>query len=233
MRRVRRRVATACIVLVGLAGCGRCSSPSVAGDGGVDGGPFAITPLPPPAAWTFAPVRKDFDVAVPERCSTRAPDVRAPVALTTRFVAEARTLGSLAIADGVDAPPHLLGAAALTLDPAGESRDPKAIPWLVPSSAPRLGRTAAGLWVGTRCERTFSHEFYVEARAVWEMLEFLLNGLVFILIGFQLPVILQNLGGSRPLDDLIVATAILSVAVIVARIVWVFPGPICRAGSTA
>ncbi len=87
-----------------------------------------------------------------------------------------------------------------------------------------LAVVAAGLWVGTRCERTFSHEFYVEARAVWEMLEFLLNGLVFILIGFQLPVILENLGGSRPLDDLIGATVILSAAVIVARIVWVFPG---------
>ena len=74
------------------------------------------------------------------------------------------------------------------------------------------------------CERTFRREFYVEARAVWEMLEFLLNGLVFILIGFQLPVILENLGGTRSLDDLIGATVILSAAVIVARIVWVFPG---------
>ena len=140
---------TACIVLVGLAGCGRCSSPSVTGDGGADGpAPFAYAPLPPPAAWTFAPVRMDFDVAVPERCSTRAPLVRAPVALTTRFVAEARTLGGLVIADGADDPPRLLGAAALTLDPAGPTHDPKPIPWVNPSSAPRLGRTAAGLWVG-------------------------------------------------------------------------------------
>ena len=147
MRAVRRRVvATACIVLVGLAGCGRCSAPKATTDGGV--APFTITSLPPPAAWTFSPVRMDFDVAVPERCTTRSPLVRAPIASTTRFVAEPRTLGHLVIADGADAPPRLVGAAALALDPAGPTHDPKAIPWLNPSSAPRLGHTATGLWVG-------------------------------------------------------------------------------------
>ncbi len=136
----------ACIVLAGLAGCGRCSSPKGAPDGGA--APFTITTLPPPAAWTFSPVRMDFDVAVPERCITRSPLVRAPVAPTTRFVAEPRTLGLLVIADGADDPPRLTGAAALALDPAGSTHDPEPIPWLVPSSAPRLGRTAAGLWIG-------------------------------------------------------------------------------------
>jgi hypothetical protein len=146
VRRVRVRVAAAWMVLVGLAGCGRCSSSKTTADGGV--APFTVTPLPPPVAWTFAPVRMDFDVAAPERCATRSPLVRAPVALTTRFVAEPRTLGMLVIADGANDPPRLTGAAALALDPAGSTHDPKAIPWLVPSSAPRLGRTAAGLWVG-------------------------------------------------------------------------------------
>ena len=150
MRRVRFRARATWILLLGLAGCGRCSSPSVGADGGADGGvtPFAITPLPPPAAWTFAPVRMDFDVATPESCTPRAPLVRAGVAATTRFVAEPRTLGKLVVADGTEAPPRLTGAAALLLDPAGPTRDPRPIPWLVPSSAPRLGHTAAGLWVG-------------------------------------------------------------------------------------
>ncbi len=107
-----------------------------------------MTTLPPPAAWTFSLVRMDYDVAAPEKCATRAPLVRAPIAGTARFVAEPRTLGSLLIADGRDDPPRLVGAAALTLAPAGATHDPKPIPWLVPSSAPRLGRTAAGLWVG-------------------------------------------------------------------------------------
>lgn len=87
-----------------------------------------------------------------------------------------------------------------------------------------LAAVAAGLWVGTRCSRTFSKEFYHEARAVWEMLEFLLNGVIFILIGFQLPVILENLGSDRSLEYLIWASVILSAVVIAVRILWVFPG---------
>jgi hypothetical protein len=146
VRAVRRRVATAWIVLVGLAGCGRCSSPHAAPDSGVE--PLAITPLPPPEAWTFSAVRMDFDVAVPEHCTTRSPLARAPVATTTHFVAEPRTPGYLVIADSADAPPRLVGAGALRLDPAGPTHDPKPIPWLVPSAAPRLGHTAAGLWLG-------------------------------------------------------------------------------------
>ncbi len=146
MRRVDARAVTAWIFLSALAGCGRCSSPKVELDSGP--APFAITTLPPPVAWTFAPVRKDVDVVAPESCTTRAPLVRALVALTTRFVAEPRTLGALVVADGADDPPRLTGAAALGLDAAGVTHDPKPTPWLGPSSPPRLGRTAAGLWIG-------------------------------------------------------------------------------------
>ena len=146
MRRVRARAITAWVFLLALAGCGRCSSPKAELDGGA--APFAITTLPPPVAWTFAPVRKDFDVATPEPCAQRAPLVRAPVALTTRFVAEPRNPSALVVADGADDPPRLIGAAAIGLDPAGPTHDPKPIPWLVPSSPPRLGRTAAGQWIG-------------------------------------------------------------------------------------
>ena len=87
-----------------------------------------------------------------------------------------------------------------------------------------LAAVTAGLWVGTRCEQVFTPELYVEARAVWEMMEFLLNGLIFILIGFQLPVVLENLG-RRPLAwGLVRYAAVISAVVIVARLVWMFPG---------
>ncbi|MCU0703986.1 MAG: cation:proton antiporter, partial [Fimbriiglobus sp.] len=59
-----------------------------------------------------------------------------------------------------------------------------------------LAVVACGLWVGSRCERVFDHELYVEARAVWEMIEFVLNGVIFILIGLQLPLILDRLSSS-------------------------------------
>ncbi len=87
-----------------------------------------------------------------------------------------------------------------------------------------LAAVAAGLWIGTRSFQSFSREFRLEARAVWEMLEFLLNGLVFILIGFQLPLILESLSETWSLEYLAYSAAVLSVVVILTRIVWVFPG---------
>jgi CPA1 family monovalent cation:H+ antiporter len=87
-----------------------------------------------------------------------------------------------------------------------------------------LAAVAAGLWVGWRCEQFFTHELYVEARAVWEMMEFLLNGVIFILIGFQLPLVLESIGDGQQLPGLIGATALVSAVVVVARLVWMFPG---------
>jgi Na+/H+ antiporter len=87
-----------------------------------------------------------------------------------------------------------------------------------------LATVTCGLWVGTRCERVFPREVYREAKSVWEMMEFLLNSLIFILIGFHLPVVLNQLDDRHsPLDLLWYAVAI-SAAVIVARLVWMFPG---------
>lgn len=90
-----------------------------------------------------------------------------------------------------------------------------------------LAVVAAGLWVGNRCEQVMTHEVYVEAKAVWEMVEFVLNGIIFILIGFQLPLILDGLsanGNSYSPESLVVMAAAVTGVVIVARLLWVFPG---------
>jgi hypothetical protein len=59
---------------------------------------------------------------------------------------------------------------------------------------------------------------------VWEMVEFLLNGFVFILIGLQLPAVLHALSAhSIPVHRLITYALMISLAVILVRILWVFP----------
>ena len=56
------------------------------------------------------------------------------------------------------------------------------------------------------------------------MVEFLLNGFVFILIGLQLPEVLGGLSGHDiPVRRLVGYALVLSLAVIVVRILWVFP----------
>ena len=87
-----------------------------------------------------------------------------------------------------------------------------------------LATVVAGLWVGSRCEDIFEKTVYIEAKAVWEMVEFLMNGAIFILIGFQLPAILEALEITHTLGDLAFQAAVVSAVVIVARLVWTFPG---------
>jgi CPA1 family monovalent cation:H+ antiporter len=58
--------------------------------------------------------------------------------------------------------------------------------------------------------------------AVWETLVFLVNALLFALVGMQLRPILDELGG-RSAVELIADAAIVTAAVIAIRLVWIFP----------
>jgi CPA1 family monovalent cation:H+ antiporter len=87
-----------------------------------------------------------------------------------------------------------------------------------------LAAVAAGLWVGNRCERVFAHALYEEATAVWEWIEFVLNGLIFILVGLALQSILDGVDYSAGPEDLVGNTLAVIAAVIGARLVWMFPG---------
>ncbi len=87
-----------------------------------------------------------------------------------------------------------------------------------------LAAVTAGLWVGNHCEEVFSCALYDEATAVWEWVEFLLNSFVFILLGFALRGILENLDDHHSFEQIAVYAAVLSGVVIVARLLWMFPG---------
>jgi CPA1 family monovalent cation:H+ antiporter len=58
--------------------------------------------------------------------------------------------------------------------------------------------------------------------SVWQMLLFLINGAVFILIGLQMPAVLASLS-ARPLGELLALGALISATVILVRIGWMFP----------
>jgi monovalent cation/hydrogen antiporter len=80
----------------------------------------------------------------------------------------------------------------------------------------------AGLYGGWRAPELLSADTRVKASAVWEVLVFLLNGLIFILVGLQL----RSLGaalGERPPATVALVAALVCLTVIVVRLVWVFP----------
>jgi CPA1 family monovalent cation:H+ antiporter len=84
-----------------------------------------------------------------------------------------------------------------------------------------LATVTAGLYLGWRSPYLWGSEERLRGRAVWDMVDFLLNGLVFILIGLQLSTILPALA-SRSLSFLIGLGVAISVALIVVRMIWVF-----------
>ena len=87
-----------------------------------------------------------------------------------------------------------------------------------------LSVVTAGLYLGRRLPELLTFKTRLQGGPVWEMVEFLLNGFVFILIGLQLPGVLHALSGHAiPLHRLVWYALLISLAVIVIRIVWVFP----------
>jgi len=86
-----------------------------------------------------------------------------------------------------------------------------------------LSTVAAGIYVGRNAPRSMSSSVRIAGTSAWQVLLFLINGTVFILIGVQLPTVLENLGGRPPLELVGLAVGI-SLTVILVRILWVFPG---------
>ena len=84
-----------------------------------------------------------------------------------------------------------------------------------------LAVVTAGLYLGWNDPRTSTPRARLQAAGSWEMLTFLLNGLLFILIGLQLRTVGEPLWSQNPWF-LIGGGIAISVAVICARIAWVF-----------
>jgi Na+/H+ antiporter len=85
-----------------------------------------------------------------------------------------------------------------------------------------LSTVTAGLIAGRKAARVLSPDGRLMGQGVWSVLIFLINSFVFMLLGLQLPIVLQSLS-TRPASELIGLGVIVSVTVIVARIVWVYP----------
>ncbi len=90
-----------------------------------------------------------------------------------------------------------------------------------------LAVMAAGLYLSRQSSRFFSSNTRLQAAAVWNVLVFLLNGFVFLLIGLQLRSILEALASQAPLS-LLWDALLVCLAVIIIRIVWVIPAAFSR-----
>lgn len=85
-----------------------------------------------------------------------------------------------------------------------------------------LAVVAAGIFLGWHAPVIVTARYRLQAFAFWEMLVFLLNGFVFIVIGLQLPAILHELRG-QSVVALIDEALLVSAAAVLVRVAWVFP----------
>jgi monovalent cation/hydrogen antiporter len=86
-----------------------------------------------------------------------------------------------------------------------------------------LAVVAMGLYFGRGGPRFITAETRLQGTAMWEVLSFLLEGLIFIFIGLQLPQVVHALDPGT-LGHLIVTALAIVAAMIVTRMAMMFPG---------
>ncbi|UOR04614.1 Na+/H+ antiporter [Hymenobacter aerilatus] len=85
-----------------------------------------------------------------------------------------------------------------------------------------LAVVSGGLLMSFRSHRVFDADTRLQANSVWASVGFALNGLVFILIGLELPQVVEGLG-SYSLPQAITYGLLISALVILIRLLWLFP----------
>jgi CPA1 family monovalent cation:H+ antiporter len=86
-----------------------------------------------------------------------------------------------------------------------------------------LAVVTMGLFFGRRGPRVITAETRLQGTAMWEMLTFLLEGLIFIFVGLQLPQVIQALDEGE-LASLVGVSIAVVAAMIITRILLMFPG---------
>ena len=87
-----------------------------------------------------------------------------------------------------------------------------------------IAAVTTGLYMGWHTPQLTTPLMRLQGVAIWEILTFLLNALLFLLVGLQLPTVLDGLSGNSA-GDLILWGALLSGVVIGVRLLWMFLVP--------
>jgi monovalent cation/hydrogen antiporter len=85
-----------------------------------------------------------------------------------------------------------------------------------------LAAVSAGIYLGWHTLELTSARTRLQGVGLWEVIFFVLNGLLFALVGLQLPVILDALSGISG-GDLLLYAVVVTAVVMGARFLWVFP----------
>ena len=85
-----------------------------------------------------------------------------------------------------------------------------------------LAVVSAGLFLSFRSGEAFSNESRIMSYAVWDVVIFILNSLIFILIGLQLRTVIAGIHDYSTME-LVIYGLVISFVVIIVRFIWVVP----------
>jgi monovalent cation/hydrogen antiporter len=88
-----------------------------------------------------------------------------------------------------------------------------------------LAVVTTGLYLSFRSDEIFSNESRIMAYSVWDVALFILNGLIFIIIGLQLRSVMAGIRNYTSLELIWYGLAI-SLVVIIVRFIWIIPSGI-------
>ena len=85
-----------------------------------------------------------------------------------------------------------------------------------------ISTVACGLYMSWNGPLLISSATRLQGIFFWDLVIFLIEGLLFLLTGFQMRSLFEK-SKAFPLDDILIAIALVTVMVIIARFAWVFP----------
>jgi CPA1 family monovalent cation:H+ antiporter len=85
-----------------------------------------------------------------------------------------------------------------------------------------IAAVAAGLYLGRRASRIMGPDARLTGRAVWETLTFLLNGIVFIITGLEVPLLLSAIPPGTAFR-LVAIGIVVSLVLVAVRALWILP----------
>jgi Na+/H+ antiporter len=85
-----------------------------------------------------------------------------------------------------------------------------------------ISTVACGLYISWNGPLLISSATRLQGIFFWDLVIYLIEGLLFLLTGFQMRSLFEK-SKSFPLDDILSATALVAVIVVIARFAWVFP----------
>jgi len=85
-----------------------------------------------------------------------------------------------------------------------------------------LATVAAGLYISWHGPMLISSATRLQGVFFWDLFTYLIEGMVFLLTGLQARVTVDRIG-ALPASELVISAVVVSLVVIVARFVWVFP----------